>query len=334
MASLRSTTLFHDANLKAYYEYSSGALTTDSSSNGITLTNNNTVAENTGKYGGGADSGTSNTNKYLSSSNNLGIDGGAVSIVGWVKLNTELVGTAQKGIFAQQNATSKVGYEIYYEYSSGSTKLQFWRTRQAVSSDGPSYGVALGTSSFHHIALTYDGTDVRGYLDGVLVAGPTGASGNGAGTPSSGISMLSDISGVAPVDAIIDDVAIFNRALTSSEIANLASATGTTTSTSSSTSTSTTTTTTSTTTTSTSTTTTSTSITTTSTSITTTSTTTSTTTTSTSTSSSSSTSTSTSTTTTSTSTTTTTTSTSTSSSSSTSTSTTAGLIFSVDHPGD
>lgn len=330
MATLRSTLLFNDANLKAYYEHSAGALLVDSSPNGNTLTNNNTVAEGTGKYGGGADFSATNTNKSLSVASNLGIDGGVISIVGWFQLKAEI--SSGNWYFAfQESATTDVGYFFDYAYNGGSRTLTFWRIREGIDTVGYTHSITMGTTDKYHLGLTYDGTNVRAYLNGSLIGTSASATGSGTGGVSAFRIGAAAGGAVGFASIISDDVAVFNRVLTADEIANLASDTGTTTSTSSSTST---------TTTSTSTTTTSTSTTTTSTSTTTTST--STTTTSTSSTTSISTSSSTSTTTTSTSTTTTSTSTSitTSTSSSTSTTTTStsttdNLVFYVeDMPQD
>jgi hypothetical protein len=326
MASIRSTALFHDPNLKAYYELENGALTTDSSGNGNTLTNHGTVTATAAKYGDGA-SITANT-QWFDRATNLGITGGQISIVGWIKINTEPT-TQQYNLGFLSSLTNQVAYWIDYEYNGGTRRLNFARYKVGSAIQDSFYNVTLGTGVWHHLALTYDGVDMVGYLDGVEVV-RNAYSGNGTG------SSLVDLMTIAQDNVngdqnsnhgLYDDVGFFNRYLTTAEVANLNSATGTTTSTSTSSSTSTTTTSTSTTTTSTSTTTTSTSTTTTSTSTTTTST--STTTTSTSTSTTTSTSTSTSTTTTSTSTTTTSTSITT-----TSTTTSLGLSFIVDNPGD
>lgn len=331
MATLRSTLLFNDANLKAYYEHSAGALLVDSSPNGNTLTNNNTVAEGTGKYGGGADFSATNTNKSLSVASNLGIDGGVISIVGWFQLKAEIA-SGNWALAFQESATTDVGYYLDYAYNGGSRTLSFWRIREGVDTVGYTHSLTMGTTNKYHLALTYDGTNVRGYVDGTLVGTSASATGNGTGGVSA-FRIAAFAGGSGGFASIIsDDVAVFDRVLTADEIANLASDTGTTTSTSSSTSTTTTSTSTTTTSTSTTTTSTSTSITTsTSTSSSTTTTSTSTTTTSTST------------TTTSTSTSITTSTSSSTSTTTTSTSTTDALVFSVesisdlgfivDHPG-
>lgn len=213
---LKISSLINDANLKAYYRFNSGALTVDSSTNGVTLTNNNTVGEATGKFGIGADGGSSNTNKSLSTSDTLGIDGGSITISCWIKLNTEIASSLWFFVF-QGNNTSKVSYQMRYEYNGGTRRMLFNRGRLSISDDAVIQNIALGTSNWHHLVLTYDGTNVRGYIDGSLV-GTTASSGNGSGTQVVGTYVLGP--DFYP-SAIIDDLAIFNRALNSSEISNL-----------------------------------------------------------------------------------------------------------------
>lgn len=211
--------LFSDANLKAYYRFNSGALITDSSSNGVTLTNNNTVGEASGKFGIGADFGSSNTNKYLSSTNALGISGGAITMSFWIKLNTE-ISTSIQVIISQSSNTSNVVFQLVYDYNGGNRRLVFYRTRLGQYNDQVYYPVTLGTSDWHHIVFTYNGTNIIGYVD-ATASSPVSASGTGTSQPIPGITIGSGQSGNFPISAIIDDVAFFNRALTGTEITNL-----------------------------------------------------------------------------------------------------------------
>lgn len=216
---LYNTSLFLDANLKAYYRFNNSALATDSGPNGVTLTNNNTVGEASGKFGIGADFGSSNTNKYLSSTNPLGISGGAITMSLWVKLNTEISNSIQV-IISQSSNTTNVVFQLIYDYNGGNRRLVFYRTRLGQYNDQVYYPVTLGTSDWHHIVFTYDGTNIIGYVDGIA-SSPVSASGTGTSQPIQGITIGSGQSGGYPTSAIIDDVAFFNRALTGTEITNL-----------------------------------------------------------------------------------------------------------------
>ena len=218
MAELLYIPLFGDANLVAYYSTESGALTTDSKGS-FTLTNDNTVGEDAGKYGGAADFGTANTNKRLSILNDLGITGGAISISTWVKMNTE-ISTGSQTFVSQQDTGTHVNYQINYEYNGGTIRVGFYRNRQGILAEAIFYTITLGTSSWHHLVFTYDATNLRGYYNGVLVAGPTAASGNGAGTTQDYFTIGSDL-GNTYVSADVDDVAVFTKALSAEEVSTL-----------------------------------------------------------------------------------------------------------------
>ncbi len=220
MSELAGISLFNDANLQAYYKLEN----TSDSKGANTLTNTGTTPFNAAKYNNGADFGANNSTKYLSVANALGWNGGAYSIVGWVKISTEPSSGTYQQIFAVRHYVTGTSLSVYYTDSSGQKQLLFWRGRIGVADEGPTVNIsALGTSAFHHLAITYDGTNVRGYLDGSLIGGPTAASGNG------NVNQYSDNAtiGIAPnqlgayVSGIEDDVAFFNKALSLAEIGTL-----------------------------------------------------------------------------------------------------------------
>lgn len=230
MAELNTlTTLLADGNLKAYYRL---ANTSDSGSGGFTLTNNNSVPFVSAKYSNGADFGSSNTNKSLTINNNLGITAGNVSISCWVKLKAE-IGSGTWGLVGQEGrqigGDEWIRYQIGYEYNGGARRLRFSRVKNDVADQTANYTITLGTSSWHHLVLTYDGTNLRGYVDGTLQAGPTAASGFGGsanghsefsiGASPSGTNTAGEVENYA--SAIIDDVAVFNRVLNSTEVTSL-----------------------------------------------------------------------------------------------------------------
>jgi len=218
MAELHSLELLQDANLQAYYRLED---VTDSK-NSYDLTNVGTVAFNAAKYKNGGDCGETNNSKYLTVANNLGIDGGAISIASWVKCKTE-IGTGLYIFLNQVSTTSKVKNEIWYDYNGGTRRLVFSREQVGLTPTQVAYTVTLGTSDWHHIAYTYDGTNIRGYVNGVLIAGPTAASGNGSTAVSSGFTIGARWDGSASYYAsmIFDDTAVFNRALTLAETKSL-----------------------------------------------------------------------------------------------------------------
>jgi len=214
------TTLFTDANLLAYYRFNSGALTTDDSGNGVTLTNNNTVGEASGKFGIAADGGATNTDKYLSTTTQL-LNGGTCTFSCWVKMNTEIAAGSQYFIFQESTGTSHVVFRLLYEYNSGTRRINFSRIKAGLSDQQFYSNVTLGTTNWYHLVLTYNGTTLIGYINGSPV-GSVGASGNGiANFSAGGHSLFVSPSLASFGSCLIDDVAIFDRALTATEISNL-----------------------------------------------------------------------------------------------------------------
>lgn len=225
MAELFTTDLFDSANLIAYYRFNSGALTTDSKGS-YTLTNNNTVGETaSGKYGYGADFGSTNTNKSLTADSDLGIVGGAISMNIWVKMQTE-IGSSSQFFVGQQDGGNKVGNTIFYDYNGGTRRLVFRRSKNYVANDDLNYTITLGTTNWYMLTYVYDGSEVSAYVNGVEVGTPVASTGNGTtnGTDKFGIGAgVTADTGIPAVfaSAFIDDVSVFNRALTAGEVLTL-----------------------------------------------------------------------------------------------------------------
>ena len=197
-------------------------LTSDSTGNSYTLTNNNTVTNTAVKMGNGADFGTSNTDKSLNINNDLGITGGTISITGWFRMNTEISTDAQR-FFSQQDEGTRVSNFIGYLYNSGDRLLKWYRAKNYVGTDLVSYATTLGTDDIHYIGYIYDGTNIKGYLAGSEVASGT-ASGNGttAGSDRFSIGVSQDpaegtFTNYSSIDA--DEVRVSSTALSSTWIA-------------------------------------------------------------------------------------------------------------------
>lgn len=217
---IASTRFAGDANLRAYYRFNTGALTTDSSGNGYTLTNNNTVADGTGKFGGGADFGTGNTNKSLSRTDALGTTQNEDKTISlWIKMNTELSGgDAYKNIANLIYTANDINYYIDYHRISGVNRVAIGTGRVNVAGYETEKVFNLGTSTFHHLVLTYTTSTavVRGYLDGDYFGQATRGAGDGNSVTSDGFSINPGF-----MDMVIDDVGVYNRVFTSDEIYSL-----------------------------------------------------------------------------------------------------------------
>jgi hypothetical protein len=99
--------------------------------------------------------------------------------------------------------------------------------QMALSVAGLSGSPVLATASiedaqWHHAVGTYDGSNLRLYLDGVLIGSPLPATGSitDNGEPLQ-IGYEADGFGASPFNGDIDEVRIYNRALSATEIAKL-----------------------------------------------------------------------------------------------------------------
>lgn len=184
---------------------------------GLTLTNNNTVAFNAAKFSNGADFGTSGTTKYLSHASNIGWGGGACSVSFVFKCTSEPASGELQYLTQFGDATSHNTIQIIYKNNGGTKQLVLERVREFVANDTITYNVTLGTTVFHFIILTYDGTTIHGYVDGVDIGSVT-SSGNGSSGGSSNFIISAN---GAQVHGIIDDFAVFNSALTPAEVRSI-----------------------------------------------------------------------------------------------------------------
>src|SRR5262249_24928696 len=127
-------------------------------------------------------------------------------------------------------------YALYTGYS-GVAGLHFY-VRQpdaaatGVLSDSPPDS-AVFDGKWHPVAGTFDGAHIRLYVDGVEVGPPNPASGTGSGPPIIDPAFYVDAYppqaaclGASDFPGLIDEVRVYNRALTASELQRLAAATG------------------------------------------------------------------------------------------------------------
>jgi hypothetical protein len=108
----------------------------------------------------------------------------------------------------------------YYQYgieydANGARTLDFLFGDTAGQSIGP-FSMLPQTGTWTHIAFTYDGTNVKGYLDGVLKV--TGAATTDIQARGNPLRLGVDGSFQQGFNGKLDDVRIYNRALTQTEI--------------------------------------------------------------------------------------------------------------------
>ena len=208
---LASTSFFNDANLVAYWKLED----VNDSKGSYTLTNNGSTPFSAAMFNNGAVG--NGSDRYFNRAPIL--SNGNCTICGWIKANAEI----SAGIFSvisNRDVTTHVSYQITYDYNAGTRRLAFRRV--ALGGGGTSglvsYNITLGTADFYHVALTYDGTNVIGYVNGSNI-GSAAASGNGASGTDNFLQIFSVGGDIGNFTA--DDFAIFTRALSDTEVSDL-----------------------------------------------------------------------------------------------------------------
>lgn len=187
------------------------------------LTNNNGVGTTDGKIRAGADFGSANLDETYSTTDTLGIDGGSISMACWVRLNTEVTpgSGVSYGFMSQGSSTADVSYEIRYQAGIvGEASVLFVRW---AGNTGTGIGrqMNLGVTDFHHLIMTYDGNNIDGYIDGEFIGSIFGGGTGPGGGNADGFIVGDTIKGNAFASAVVDEVGVWNRPLTDTEIADL-----------------------------------------------------------------------------------------------------------------
>lgn len=196
----------------------------DATGNGNTLTDTNTVSYGPALIANGLDLGSSNTNKALIRSAGVGYTGsnnpGSISL--WVKVNSQ-PGTNVIYTLASMNGGSNPNNTrmmVRYVDNSGTKQVAFIRQSSAFN-EGTTYNVTLSTSAFTHVVMTYNGSTILGYVNGVQQASLSSSSSSGGDSPTFGLGANPEDSTQQPSSVWIDEVGTWSRELTSAEVTQL-----------------------------------------------------------------------------------------------------------------
>lgn len=203
-------------NLVAYWKFDeSSGNASDSSGNGNTLTNNNTVTYTTGKINNCATFGSSDTDKYFQVNSALSAtSGGAYSVSMWVNINTD---PASNSYFIYDVDNTNIRLVIWYLDSSGTKTLRFYDSGTSMD-----YNTALTVGTWYHIVITRSASKAMTlYLNGSSVAsGFTGGSSANA-LNRTVLGGASDSQTSANALCKIDETGAWSRALSSTEVTQL-----------------------------------------------------------------------------------------------------------------
>jgi hypothetical protein len=151
---------------------------------------------------------------------NLDVPGSAITLAAWIKADT--LGDSDPRIISKANGSGEQDHYFMLGTTSvsGVSRLRFrlktnGSTKTLIASSGN-----VPTGQWVHAVATYNGATMRLYLNGVLVGSMSAA---GTITVNSGIPVAigRNPQAYGPFDGIIDQVRIYNRELTTSELGSL-----------------------------------------------------------------------------------------------------------------
>lgn len=215
---LFSTSLYSDANLLAYYRLSD----TSDSKGAYTLTNNNSVAFNAGKFGNAADFGSANTNKSLSHNSDYTIVLADNYTISWW-YNPSGQPSSSSHIMTAKMFANASGYleSVRYRHTApGGYDIQLSTVRG--SDLAPIYTLTLSNGTWYHFALVRSGNDTIVYYNGTAIITQTNTGSIDFSAYTTRITLGSDWDTTGNfASGLIDDYAVFDRALTATEITDI-----------------------------------------------------------------------------------------------------------------
>ena len=230
MPEIATLSLVNDANLQAYYRFSSGSDTADSSSNSNTLTHVNAPSNTAGVFGNGMDY--NGSNQYSHSNNPTGLDGmTATSLTLWFNAGTLDTGSSNARYIATYATRSGLDAQVIQLYTIGDgSNAQIRALIGDNDGGGRSTTITgstnLSTSTVYQVTITYDGSNINLYLNGSTDASPVALAGATLNTPDANndsifigaIGTINESTIADYFDGLVDDVAFFDRSLTAAEV--------------------------------------------------------------------------------------------------------------------
>lgn len=200
---LYSYSLFGDANLQGYWRFEGNSNDSKNTNNGTDT--NITYGVSYGKFGQGLyDAGAG----YISIPNNSSLNfTSSFSAFCWIKTATSDVRFIQKWNGSNGWTLYSVGSSLaYYAQINGSYKNR-------------ANGATFTDNNWHQVGLTYDGSNVKLWFDGLQTSTSFAATGNVNNT--TGPLIIGASEGFASnMNGNIDDCFVMNRALSATEISN------------------------------------------------------------------------------------------------------------------
>ena len=221
---LSATTLATPSSLVGYWrlDEGSGNMAYDTATGGSPADNGTLVNGPTWATGHNGNALSFNgTNQYVSVSNSsdLNISGSQITLAVWAKSTSATAWNSVDDFISRDGGTYTYGYTLG---PTGSGKsIEMWLYINGPGWEVISYTPTVDISQWHNYAGTYDGSNMRLYVDGALVAtqAQTGTiAGNSSGV---GVNLGYDTFDGRYLSGSLDDARIYNAKLTDAAIASL-----------------------------------------------------------------------------------------------------------------
>lgn len=206
---LESNSLRNDANLEAYWRFASSSVDETANNNDGTDTSMS-YTSGAGKFGNGA---SFNGSGYIVVDNtNIPLTGSFTFSL-WV--NPTSVSSAIQFFIANDNSSGTRSFAFGIDANG---KIYFERTGTPFGADGT--GRSLTAGVWNYVTLVYDGTNISSYINGILNQ-KVAMVGLNSTTNDIYIGRRQYTGSNLPFTGSMDDVAIFDRALTETEIKSI-----------------------------------------------------------------------------------------------------------------
>lgn len=193
---------------------------TDTSGNGNTLTASGSTPTATTGFDGGANlaanfAGGSSQYLYITDAAQVGLDiTGNITISLWVKPGNLSI---LKYYVSKWGASGNFGYTVY---QNSANKFGFNLSSDGTAGQTVTSNTTLATGTWYHIVAVYDGVDMRIYVNGILDCTPVAYT-SGIVNNSQGLYLGCTSVPNTYMTGALDDVAIWSRALSASEVEDL-----------------------------------------------------------------------------------------------------------------
>jgi len=208
----------------AYWKLDEASGNAADSVGSITLTNTNTVTYTTGVINNGADGGSTNTTKFLANTTTSPLTRNqivvAFSMNAWVNVYNV---TSDKSLFSiiSSGGGNRAQCNMRFTNSGDHINAACFPGPGGISGGGSS-STSLGALSFYMASITYDGTNVKIYINGSLETTTAWSFGTGfSGSTTTSILTQYDGGGNETAAAKVDEAGVWSRALTAGEITQL-----------------------------------------------------------------------------------------------------------------